>query len=316
MSIKTNYNLNDFELLEGLIQNHDVKINNEFATPFMILAHLDYIEESFQKSFENSFETRIVIGESKPHYMPHYLYVMKSEGDGLCWLNSLVMSIFAAYSNNIQELYNWINSIIDTLESNVFFRPMFGLNKNMIYIVESNNDYCEIEKFLNENMNLIKILVFNILKFCVQNFTPKYLNLVFNIQTTKKSTYGVECISTNNFVSSVAFNRKDRRFIAIDGKMRNFTMSVMGISKVVVLQHNTNKNNQRSSNSAYRMKTIKYNNEYAGFEIEVDNIINVKGAIGSVLLYTYDANHYDCVFNNETNCSAVAFNAESLPNFV
>ena len=124
MSIKTNYNLNDFELLEGLIQNHDVKINNEFATPFMILAHLDYIEESFQKSFENSFETRIVIGESKPHYMPHYLYVMKSEGDGLCWLNSLVMSIFAAYSNNIQELYNWINSIIDTLESNVFFKSV------------------------------------------------------------------------------------------------------------------------------------------------------------------------------------------------
>lgn len=255
----------------------------------------------------NSFETFILTdSDLKPVYVPHNLFVIKFEGDGLCWLNSLVCSIFAIYSNDTNALNAWINSIIETFKFDQTFVPIMGLNSYpniRLRIFPNAPNESNIVKFINANRILIKILVFNILKFCVKNYYNTDLHITNRILP---------------FNTAIAFDLNQSRFIAIDSQLRNFTMSVMGITKVIVWQHNINSTNRRHTNIDCNLTAIDYYGEYAGFEISNQNTINIRGSIGSVLLYSNNSEHYDGFFDNNTCYTTVALDAydNELPNFI
>jgi hypothetical protein len=150
------------------------------------------------------------------------------------------------------------------------------------------------------------VLSFNILKFALLNYDNLKLNKFF-IVTDRL------CM----LETGIAFNNKKQKFYAIDGQMRNFIMSIMGISKVVVFQNKTEDKHRRHTNKDFNLKIIDYEGEYAGFEIEHFNNIYCGGVIGEILLFTHNAEHYDAVFDTNTfkTCLAQIENYELLPKF-
>lgn len=258
----------------------------------------------------NNFEMFLISDPTtKPSYVSDNLIVLKTYGNGLCWINALLASIFGKWWQNVGEIDLWIRSLLATFELDPSFVPIFNLYLYGIDIVINNDGINEFDvmKFLNANKHLMFILSFNILKFAVIN----YDNLTLNKIHSKTDRL---CM----LETGIAFNPKKQKFYAIDGQLRNFIMAIMGIEKVVVFQNKTEDKHRRHSNKDFNLKAIDYEGEYAGFEIEQFNNIHCGGVIGEVLLFTHDAEHYDAIFDTNTfqTCLAQTDNFESLPKFV
>ena len=244
---------------------------------------------------------------SKPAYFSSDLSIIKTYGNGLCWINSLIASIFGRLWNrdNIPDLDLWIRSVISTFELDPTFEPICqlylyntDLNINLDHI-----DNYDIIGFLNANKYLMHILGLNILKFAVQNYSNPTLNRIHKLLPLE---------------TGIAFNPSKQKFYAIDGQMRNFIMAIMGIDKVIVFQNKTDPIYRRYSNVDLNLLAIDYEGEYAGFEIEAFDNLNCGGILGTVLLFTHNSEHYDAFLNNQTFLSTLRIRDQMdvLPGFI
>jgi hypothetical protein len=242
---------------------------------------------------------------SKPAYVSSDLVIIKTYGNGLCWNNSILTSVFGKFWQNTTELDIWIQSLIATFGLDPTFVPIRNLYLYGIEIKISSDgieDY-DIVHFLNSNKYLMHILSLNILKFAIQNYSNPVLNIVPKLLPLE---------------TGIAYNSSKQKFYAIDGQLRNFIMSIMGIDRVVVFQNKTEAKHRRYTNLDLNLLAIDYEGEYAGFEIEAFNNINCMGILGSVLLLTHNSEHYDAFFDNETFKTTLALKdqMEILPEFV
>lgn len=257
----------------------------------------------------NNFKMFLITDpNSKPAYVSENLAILKTYGNGLCWINGLLVSIFGKWWQGVEEIDLWIRGLLATFEIDPTFVPIFKLYLYGIDIVINHDGIKDFDvlQFLNANKQLMFILSFNILKFAVINYDNMALNKVFNV--------------TDKLVMlemGIGYQPEKQKIYAIDGQMRNFIMSIMGIEKVVVFQHKIDKY-RRQTDKKYNLKALDYEGEYAGFEIEQFNNIHCGGIIGEVLLFTHDEKHYDAVFDTNTfqTCLAQTDNFELLPKFV
>jgi hypothetical protein len=254
----------------------------------------------------NQFDMFLVTDPStKPGYIPNELIILKTYGNGLCWINALLVSVFGRFWLNIDQLDIWIQSLIATFNTDENFVSIFNLYLYNIELKINTNGINEFEiiTFLNSNKTLLYILSLNILKFSVENYHNINLNKIEKLCPLE---------------TGIAFNEKKQIFQAIDGQLRNFIMAIMGIQKVVVFQHNIKAKHRRYTNSNLNIYAIDYEGEYAGFEIEAFHNLNSLGVLGEILLFTYDSEHYDAIFNSNTFYTSLALNDESetLPKFI
>jgi hypothetical protein len=242
----------------------------------------------------------------KPAYMPHNLSIVKTYGNGLCWINAILVSIFGKYYDNITQLDQWIRSINMTFDLDNRFKPMFRFETyggGLLCISNIGAEHCDVLAFLNANKLLMHVLSFNIFKFAVLNYKNQKLNRVLRRLPLH---------------TGVAFDKTTQQIYAIDGQMRNFIMSIMGINRVVVYQHNINPKYRRFTNVDVNLNAIDFEGEYAGFDIRTFGNINCFGEIGSILLFTNDATHYDAILDTTTFKTTMALKEmnEKLPTFV
>jgi hypothetical protein len=247
---------------------------------------------------------------SKPAYVPSKLVIIKTYGNGLCWINSLLVSGFGSMWQTFDELDMWINSIKTTICMDDNFVPIlgletygFGMHNSGLEISKTGISEYNIIDFLNANKYLMYVLSLNILKFAIQNYDNKKYNM-----------------SPKNLIleTGIAFNQAKQKFYAIDGQLRNFIMSIMGIDKVIVYQNKTDTQNRRHTNVDLNLFAIDYYGEYAGFEINAFQNINVGGVWGSVLLFTHNSEHYDAFLDSDElkTCFAKSLYGETLPTFI
>ncbi len=301
-------------------QNPTTQTSTFTQTQSDILSYLNTINDYPMEIIKDElakFETFIISDpNSKPAYLSAELSIIKTYGNGLCWINSLLTSIFGYYWQSLDELDLWIQSLISTLNMDTNFVPILGLEEYMnntskcktkyktdLKITSSGSDTFMVVDFINSNKLLIHILSLNILKFAVLNYYNPMFNIVDKLLPLE---------------TGIAFNAKKNKFYAIDGQMRNFIMSIMGIQKVVVFQNKIDHNNRRHSNMDYRLAAIDYYGEYAGFEIRAFDIINIGLFKLNVLLYTHNSEHYDAFFDSITFKTTVANTSygEDLPTFI
>jgi hypothetical protein len=253
--------------------------------------------------------------KAKPGYVPTELSIIKVNGNGLCWINSLLVSIFGRFWQDLEQLDMWIKSICHTLKLNDNFVSILKIELYLVKVDQSTlmnfdlhlnptkSDEYDFIGFLNDHKYLMFVLSVNILKFAIQFYTEPQFNLTNNLLPLE---------------TGIAFNPNEMKIYAIDGQLRNFIMSIMGFQKVVVWQHNTKCKNRRHTHVNSNLTAIDYYGEYAGFEIQTQHIINTMGSIGTALLFTYNSEHYDAFFNNDTFKTTMASELydEELPKFV
>jgi hypothetical protein len=242
---------------------------------------------------------------TKPGYIPNELLILKTYGNGLCWINALLVTIFGKFWLKIDQLDMWIQSLIATFNLDDNFVQILKLYSYNIELNINPNGISEFDiiKFLNSNKILIYILSFNILKFSIENYDNPLLNRVEKLCPLE---------------TGIAFNNKNQNFEAIDGQLRNFIIAIMGIKKVIVFQNKVDQKYRRYSNTDLNLLAIDYEGEYAGFEIEAFHNINSLGILGEVLLFTHDSYHYDAVFDSNAfeTCLAITDQFETLPKFI
>jgi hypothetical protein len=228
-------------------------------------------------------------------HLPDTYCVVKMRGDGLCWINSILGTIFGRFRKHPTILNKWVQDLLTTFavydDSFVF---LFNIQERTIDF-----DSSELVDFLNRNMLLLCALAFNIISFCVKNYTNPQINIncpIFNLDA---------CVGIN----------KNGGFSAIDNNMRNFIMNVCGVERVEVFQQKTESHFQRCNHVLNNTRMIIINNQYVGFQIESFGTINVGGYYGSIHLYTFNANHYDalCLDMEPHNTITAFFPSWNMP---
>jgi hypothetical protein len=220
-----------------------------------------------------------ITDENIPHFLNSKYRVVKMRGDGLCWINSLLGSIFGRFWKNPIILNKWFEDITTTMKMyDENFKFCFGL-------LEMNIQYrcSSLVSFLNRNLKVLSALAHNIISFCVHNYTDLQIN--------------VNCPMTDiNYCIDI----EEGGFRAIDFNMRNFVMNVCGVERVRVFQYKTDPTSQRSNDPQNKTTRLLENSSYAGFLIESFGTVNVGGYIGTIDLYSYDSSHYDafCLCND------------------
>jgi len=300
--------MSTFNLSQSNLSQSNLNQSNSILADQIIdyLNMLDQYPESLINEELSQFDQFIQTdASSKPAYISSDLVIIKTYGNGLCWINSLLTSVFGKFWQNTSELDIWIHSLIATFGLDPTFVPIRNLYLYGIDLKISSDgiETYDIVHFLNSNKYLMYTLSLNILKFAIQNYSNPALNKV-------KKLLPLE--------TGIAYNPSKQKFYAIDGQLRNFIMSIMGIDKVVVFQTNTDPKHRRYSNLDLNLLAIDYEGEYAGFETEAFNNINCMGVLGSVLLLTHNSEHYDAIFNNQTFKTTLALKdqMEILPEFV
>jgi hypothetical protein len=108
---------------------NNVQINEKYRNN--ILIHLNLLNECSFESIINElskFEMFFISDlSSKPAYMTDNLLILKTHGNGLCWINALLVSIFGKWWQNIEEIDLWIRGLLSTFELDLNFIPMFNL---------------------------------------------------------------------------------------------------------------------------------------------------------------------------------------------
>ena len=254
----------------------------------------------------NNFNMFLITDQSsKPGYILNELMILKTYGNGLCWINALIVSIFGKLWKNVDEIDLWIQSLIATFGLDDNFIPILNMYLyNIDFKIKKDGiDEYDVIKFLNSNKLLMFILSFNILKFSIENYNNNKLNKIDQLCP---------------FETCIGFNNNKQKIYAIDGQLRNFIMSIMGIDKVIIFQNKVESKHRRYTNTDLNLKAIDYEGEYAGFEIESFHNLNCAGLLGNILLFTHNSEHYDAVFNSNTfeTCLALSDYNESLPDFV
>ena len=215
--------------------------------------------------------------------------VVKMRGDGLCWVNSILGSIFGRFWRNPTILNKWFADINTTLTMfDESFKFCFGLPDMKIQYGSSS-----LVCFLNTNQKLLFALAHNIISFCVNNYRNRQINVNCPIFVDLDV-----CVSIN----------AEFGFSAIDNNMRNFVMNVCGVEWVQVFQYKTDPNVQRSNDPRNKTTRLLENGSYAGFQVESFGTINVGGYLGSIQLYSYDSYHYDafCLLNNSNMTAMIS----------
>ena len=203
--------------------------------------------------------------------------IMHIQGNGLCWLNSLIASVFGEFRTHPPTLNKWFSDLLTTMISaDDTFVPCLDLLSMEIKYVDGT-----LVDFLDANNDIMFVLAHNIILFCIKN----YLNQAINIGCERPVALEV----------CVGFNRKTSSFSAIDCNMRNFIMNIMGLQTVIVYQKRTESKYRRCADPQNRVSQILRGGSYAGFQIDSFGTINVGGYIGSVMIYSYNANHYDAI---------------------
>ena len=75
-------------------------------------------------------------------------------------------------------------------------------------------------------------------------------------------------------------------------------MNIMGIKTVIVYQKRNEIKYRRCNDAINGVSQIMRGSDYAGFQIDSFGTVNVGGYIGSIMLYSYNAEHYDAVVVN------------------
>jgi hypothetical protein len=250
----------------------------------------------------NNFDMFLITDtSSKPGYVLDELIILKTYGNGLCWINAILVTIFGKFYLNVSELELWIQSLIATFGLDDNFIPILNLYSYKINL-DGLSEF-DLIKFLNSNKYLMFVLSFNILKFAVLNYDNFKLNKINKICPLE---------------TAIAFNPKKNKIYAIDGQLRNFIMAIIGIEKVVIFQNKVEPKHRRYTNKDLNLSAIDYEGEYAGFEIEAFHNLNCSGTLGEILLFTHNSEHYDAVFNTNTfqTCLALSDQYEILPKFI
>jgi hypothetical protein len=143
----------------------------------------------------------------------------------------------------------------------------------------------ELSDFLDANNDIMFVLAHNIISFCVKNYSNRAIN--------------IGCKIPVDLEVCVGFNKKSERFTAIDCNMRNFIINIMGIQTVIIYQKRNEEKFRRCADPNNNVSQI-FNKKgtYAGFQIDSFGTVNIGGYIGSVMLYSYNANHYDAIIVN------------------
>jgi len=250
----------------------------------------------------NNFDMFLITdASSKPGYVLDELIILKTYGNGLCWINAILVTIFGKFYLNISELELWIQSLIATFGLDDNFIPILNLYSYKIKL-DGLSEF-DLIKFLNANKYLIFVLSFNILKFAVLNYDNSKLNKINKLCPLE---------------TAIAFNSKKNKIYAIDGQLRNFIMAIIGIEKVIIFQNKVEAIHRRYTNKDFNLSAIDYEGEYAGFEIEAFHNLNCSGTLGEILLFTHNSEHYDAIFNTNTfqTCLALSDQCEILPKFI
>jgi len=206
--------------------------------------------------------------------------IMHIIGNGLCWINSILASIFGEFRTHPPTLKKWLSDLLTTMASaDKTFTPCLDLFAMEIKFVDGS-----LVNFLDANNDIMFVLAHNIIAFCVKN----YSNPAINIGCERKVALEV-CIG---------FDKKNGGFKAIDCNMRNFIMNIIGIQTVIVYQKRTEPKYRRCADPRNNVSQILRNGSYAGFQIDSFGTINIGGYIGSIMLYSYNANHYDAIVVN------------------
>ena len=242
----------------------------------------DYIKSLCQRPISESssvFEYRI--DDTKlPAHFPVSMQVMKIRGDGLCWINSIVGTIFGRFWKQPQLLNKWFNDLLTTFVAyDPEFPLFFALNTMKI-----NFKGADLIAFLNLNKNLLFALSHNIIGFCTMHYT----NPVININCPRIVPLEVSVGRSAN-----------GSFTAVDCNMRSFVMNVCGISQIKVFQNRTDVQFRRKADPFNSVSILTHNDSYAGFQLESFGTINVGGYVGSIILYSYNASHYDAFVQND-----------------
>jgi hypothetical protein len=98
--------------------------------------------------------------------------------------------------------------------------------------------------------------------------------------------------------AGVGINRMGS-FYAIDCNMRNLVMNICGIQNIKVFQNKTDARFRRGGDLTNLTYILTHMDSYAGFELESFGTINVGGYIGSIILYSYNAGHYDAFVQDD-----------------
>jgi len=207
---------------------------------------------------------------------PKYgLNILKIRGNGLCFINSLVNSILGECWKNPTKLNNWLDNLYNTLFSYEFHSKFELYSRTIIYGATNLID------FLDKNNDLLFALSHNILLFAAIH----YENL-----SELRTTQLMNCIDMSRDLTT---------FGAIDGNIRNFIMSILGVKSIYVISESDDLNHQRRSDVQNNVEQL-IKDGYIGFKISCEKTINIGGFIGSIMLYTYNSSHYDAVFADDS----------------
>jgi hypothetical protein len=202
---------------------------------------------------------------------------MHINGNGLCWINSLIASVFGEFRTHPPTLNKWISDLLTTMISNdeTYVACLDLFSMEVKYVGGTLID------FLDANNDIMFVLAHNIITYCIKNYSNPSIN--------------IGCERPVGLEVCVGFDKKSGCFRAIDCNMRNFILNIMGIQTVVVYQKRTETKYQRCTDPHNRVSQILKGSSYAGFQIDSFGTVNIGGYIGSVMLYSYNANHYDAI---------------------
>jgi len=195
--------------------------------------------------------------------------------NGLSWIYSLLVSIFSNLWQDISELDSWIKYLLSTFEIDRHFSPIRDIYLYGVELTINNSksfDY-NLIGFLNDNKYLIYILCLNILKFSIENYS--------NSAISNKKYVPLE--------SCIKFDNTTKKIDSINGQLRNFILSIMGLEKVIIYQNTPNFVNY--------LLDSNFEDVYSTIEIEASTSINSGNIIKSVILFEHDSCNYDVVLN-------------------
>jgi hypothetical protein len=208
------------------------------------------------------------------------LEVMKIRGNGMCWINSLVASVFGEFWHEPLLLNRWIADLCTTI---MVYDHSFDFAFGLPHMSVSYGAHTLVQ-FLDANITVTFAIVHNVFMFCVRN----YDNLDINVGCS--SLLGIDAL--------VDFDPATGNYMAIDGNMRNFILNILGVRLARVFQFKSGIDYRREVDIGNKVSVITLNSVYAGFQIESFGTVNVGGYIGSAELYSYDATHYDCIMRS------------------
>jgi hypothetical protein len=203
--------------------------------------------------------------------------IMHIHGNGLCWINGNLASVFGEFRTHPPTLNKWLSDLLTTMVSvDETFTPCLDIFAMEIKYVNGS-----LVDFLDANNDIMFVLAHNIIAFCIKNYSNPSIN--------------IGCERPVDLEVCIGFDKKMGGFKAIDCNMRNFIMNIMGIQTVIVYQKRTEPKYRRGADPQNRVSQILRNGFYAGFQIDSFGTINIGGYIGSIMLYSYNANHYDAI---------------------